>query len=163
RADVRHRLVPEGAAGRDRRGRSGPPPRHDPFRLLRQVGAVARILPRLHRPVLRVHARVPGRPEAPEAEVTDFPPNATKHLNAHALKAGATVVGIADAAAFDAHAPAKHRPSDLLPGARTVVVVGGAQPRAGDWVATSPWLLSTMGTTERIQGVGRRLAQTIES
>jgi ABC-type cobalamin/Fe3+-siderophores transport system ATPase subunit len=45
----------------------------------------------------------------------------------------------------------------------TVVVVGGAQPRAGDWVATSPWLLSTMGTTERIQGVGRRVAQAIES
>jgi hypothetical protein len=44
-----------------------------------------------------------------------------------------------------------------------VVVVGGAQPRAGDWVATSPWLLSTMGTTERIQGVARRLAQAIES
>ena len=92
-----------------------------------------------------------------------FPANATKHLKTLALKFGATVVGVADAAAFDAHAPAKHRPADLLPGARTVVVVGGAQPRAGDWVATSPWLLSTMGTTERIQGVGRRLAQAIES
>src|SRR5436309_14826124 len=89
--------------------------------------------------------------------------NATQRLKSIALMAGAAVVGIADAAAFDAHAPAKHRPADLLPGARTVVVVGGAQPRAGDWVATSPWLLSTMGTTERIQGVGRRLAQSIES
>src|SRR5690349_19620600 len=95
--------------------------------------------------------------------MSDFPSDATKRFKALALKSGATVVGIADAAAFDASAPAKHRPGDLLPGARTVVVVGGAAPRAGDWVATSPWLLSTMGTTERIQGVGRRLAQAIES
>jgi len=94
---------------------------------------------------------------------TDFPADATTRFKALALKSGATLVGVADAAAFDAHAPAKHRPVDLLPGARTVVVVGGAQPRAGDWVASSPWLLSTMGTTERIQGVGRRLAQAIES
>jgi hypothetical protein len=89
--------------------------------------------------------------------------SATKRFKALALKSGATVVGVADAAAFDAYAPPKHRPADLLPGARTVLVVGGAQPRAGDWVATSPWLLSTMGTTERIQGVGRRIAQAIES
>jgi hypothetical protein len=89
--------------------------------------------------------------------------SATTHVKTLALKAGATVVGVADAAAFDAHAPAGHRPADLLPGARTVVVVGGAQPRAGDWMAASPWLLSTMGTTERIQGVGRRVAQAIES
>jgi epoxyqueuosine reductase QueG len=92
-----------------------------------------------------------------------LPAQATERLKSFALSAGATVVGIADAAAFEAHAPAKHRPGDLLPGARSVVVVGGAQPRAGDWVATSPWLLSTMGTTERIQGVGRRVAQAIES
>jgi hypothetical protein len=95
--------------------------------------------------------------------VTDLLPGASKQIKTVALKAGATVIGVADAAAFDAHAPAKHRPADLLPGARAVVVVGGAQPRAGDWVATSPWLLSTMGTTERIQGVGRRVAQMIES
>jgi hypothetical protein len=95
--------------------------------------------------------------------MSDLPPRATERLKSFALGAGAAVVGVADAAAFDAHAPANHRPGDLLPGARTVVVVGGSQPRAGDWVATSPWLLSTMGTTERIQGVGRRVAQTIES
>ena len=95
--------------------------------------------------------------------MTDLPAHATERLKSFALSAGATVVGIADAGAFEAHAPPKHRPGDLLPGARSVVVVGGAQPRAGDWVATSPWLLSTMGTTERIQGVGRRVAQAIES
>jgi epoxyqueuosine reductase QueG len=91
-----------------------------------------------------------------------FPPDATKRLKTTALQAGALVCGVADAAAFDAHAPAGHRPADLLPGARTVVVVGGAQPRAGDWLASSPWVLQTMGTTERIQSVGRKLAQYIE-
>src|SRR5262245_66592546 len=35
--------------------------------------------------------------------------------------------------------------------------------RSGDWAASSPWVMQTMGTTERIQGVGRRLAQYIES
>jgi hypothetical protein len=44
-----------------------------------------------------------------------------------------------------------------------VVVVGGAAPRAGDWLATSPWILQSMGTTERIQAVGRKVAQYIES
>src|SRR4030095_13128373 len=90
-------------------------------------------------------------------------PGATAKLKSVALKGGATVCGVADAAAFDARAPEKHRPGDLLPGARTVIVVGGSQPREGDWAATSPWVMQTMGTTERIQGVGRRLAQYIES
>jgi hypothetical protein len=89
--------------------------------------------------------------------------NAAEVLKAVALKAGATVCGIAPAEAFAAHAPERHRPEDLLPGARAVVVVGGAQPRAGDWRATSPAVLQTMGTTERIQSVGRRMAQYIES
>ena len=92
-----------------------------------------------------------------------LPPNATATLKSVALKSGAVVCGVADAAAFAARAPEKQRPDDLLPGARSVVVVGGAQPREGDWAATSPWVLQTMGTTERIQGVGRRLAQYIES
>jgi hypothetical protein len=92
-----------------------------------------------------------------------LPPGAETTLKSVALKGGAVVCGVADAAAFDAHAPAGHRPADLLPGARAVVVVGGAAPREGDWAATSPWVLSTMGTTERIQSVGRRLAQWIES
>ena len=91
----------------------------------------------------------------------DLAPDATQRLKAAALKGGATVCGIADAAAFEARAPAGHRPADLLPGARRVVVVGGAQPRAGDWMAASPWVLQTMGTTERIQAVGRRLAHFI--
>ena len=95
--------------------------------------------------------------------MSELLPGATAALKSAALKAGASVCGIADARAFDEHAPPKHRPADLLPGAQSVVVVGGAQPRAGDWAATSRAVLETMGTTERIQSVGRRLAQLIES
>ena len=95
--------------------------------------------------------------------MADLPPGAAAKLKSVALKGGAAVCGVADAAAFDARAPEKHRPGDLLPGARTVIVVGGSQPREGDWAATSPWVMQTMGTTERVQGVGRRLAQYIES
>jgi hypothetical protein len=73
--------------------------------------------------------------------VSDLPPNATATLKSVALKSGATACGVADAVAFDAHAPAKHQPGDLLPSARSVVVVGGAQPCEGDWAATSFWVL----------------------
>jgi hypothetical protein len=90
-----------------------------------------------------------------------LPVDAKKRVREAALGAGAVVCGVADAAAFDAHAPSGYRPADLLPGARAVVVVGGAQPRAGDWQA-SRWVLETMSTTDRIHSVGRRVAQTIE-
>jgi hypothetical protein len=90
-----------------------------------------------------------------------LPADAKQRIHDAALRAGAVVCGVADADAFDAHAPAGHRPADLLPGARAVVVVGGAQPRAGDWHA-SPWVLESMGTTDRIHSVGRRIAQQIE-
>jgi hypothetical protein len=78
------------------------------------------------------------------------------------LKAGASVCGFADASAFEAHAPARHRPVDLLPGAKAVIVVGGAQPRAGDWMAASPWVMETMGTNDRIHSAARRVTQFVE-
>lgn len=91
-----------------------------------------------------------------------LPLDAKQRIHDGALRAGAVVCGVADASAFGPLAPAGHRPGDLLPGARSVVVVGGAQPRAGDWIA-SPWVLESMGTTDRIHSVSRRVAQMIES
>src|SRR5262245_26804905 len=163
--DLRDRILPEGPSRDRERGRSRPSADHDLRRLLHEEPRGARLLPRFDRPMLRVHARVSRRPKAPEAPLMsdDLPPGAAAALKSAALKAGAVVCGIADAAAFDAHATPGQRPTDLLPGARSVVVVGGAQPRAGDWAATSRAVLETMGTTERIQSVGRRLAQLIES
>jgi hypothetical protein len=93
--------------------------------------------------------------------VAGLPANARDRLRDAAFRAGAVAFGVADAAAFDALAPPGHRPGDLLPDARVVLVVGGAAPRAGDWLA-APSVLETMGTSERIQAVGRRLAQYVE-
>ncbi|MGH7753354.1 MAG: hypothetical protein ACREN5_11115, partial [Gemmatimonadales bacterium] len=91
------------------------------------------------------------------------PENAKEILREQAKRAGAAVCGVAAASAFDAHAPTGHRPADLLPNAKSVVVVGGAAPRAGDWIAGSPWVLESMGTSDRINAVARRMAQFIES
>lgn len=54
-------------------------------------------------------------------------------IKAIGLRAGARVVGIAAATAFDAYVPEGHRPVDMLPGATSVVVAGGDGPTAGAW------------------------------
>jgi len=56
-----------------------------------------------------------------------------EEIKAVGRRAGARVVGIAAASAFDAHAPEGHRPADMLPGAKAVVVAGGDGPTAGAW------------------------------
>ena len=86
---------------------------------------------------------------------------AREELDAFARKGGALVSGVAAAVAF-AEAPAGAHPADLLPGARSVLVVGGAQPRAGDWASPIPGHLETMGTSERINSLGLKLAKYIE-
>ena len=92
-----------------------------------------------------------------------LPESAKEVLREQAKRAGAVVCGVAPAGAFDTHAPAGHRPADLLPNAKSVVVVGGAAPRAGDWISASPWVLESMGTSDRINAAARRIAQFIES
>jgi epoxyqueuosine reductase QueG len=82
-------------------------------------------------------------------------------IKAEAQKGGALVCGIAAAGAFDA-APEGARPADLLPGARAVVVLGGAQPRAGEWASPHPAVLHTMGTSDRINAAARRVSVFIE-
>jgi epoxyqueuosine reductase QueG len=91
-----------------------------------------------------------------------FDPAAAKEeLRKEALRGGALVCGVADAAAFTA-APEGHRPGDLLPGARTVVVVGGGAPRAGDWASPLHEHQETMGTSDRINSLGLKIAKLIE-
>lgn len=74
---------------------------------------------------------------------------------------GALTVGVADAHAFT-EAPEGYRPEDLLPGAKTVVVLGGSPPRAGDWISPLPELQETMGTGDRVNAMGRKMASFIE-
>lgn len=87
---------------------------------------------------------------------------ATEELKAFALEGGGLVCGVADAKAFD-EAPEGSRPRDLLPGARRVVVVGGNPPRAGDWASPLAEHQETMGTSDRINSLGLKLAKYIES
>ena len=56
-----------------------------------------------------------------------------EQVKAVGRKAGARVVGIATVEAFRAKVPEGHRPEDMLPGARSVIVAGGDGPTAGAW------------------------------
>ncbi len=94
----------------------------------------------------------------------DAPPNLQaiqESLKAYALKNGALCAGVAPAEAFD-EAPEGFRPADLLPNAKSVVVVGGAQPRAGDWISPVHEHMESMGTSERINALALKLAKQIE-
>lgn len=86
---------------------------------------------------------------------------AKENLRAIALKSGAMALGIAPARAFTA-AEEGHAPEDLLPGAKSVIVVGGAQPRAGDWQSPNYQHMEVTSTTDRVASVGNKLAQYVE-
>ena len=57
----------------------------------------------------------------------------TERVMSVGKKAGGLVVGVASVDAFNEFVPEGHRPSDLLPGARSVVVAGNQGPTAGAW------------------------------
>jgi len=78
-----------------------------------------------------------------------------------ARKGGALVTGVADAGAFAA-AMAGQRPTDLLPEAKTVIVVGGAPPRAGDWQVPNYLHMETTSTSDRMFALANRIAQFVE-
>ena len=113
--------------------------------------------------MLRMYACVPNWPTGTKTKVTSM--NMTTHPDAEEIKAelsglamkrGARVFGVADPAAFSA-APEGYRPDDILPNARSVLVVGGAQPRAGDWQSPNYQhmeLTSTVSCIARSEGLG---------
>ena len=84
-----------------------------------------------------------------------------RELGELAKKAGALASGVADANAFTA-AMEGQRPTELLPGCKTVFVLGGAQPRAGDWASPSYRHMETTSTSDRVTAMGNRIAQHIE-
>lgn len=86
---------------------------------------------------------------------------AKEELAAFARKSGALVVGVASAAGFG-DVPPGQAPGDLLPKANSVVVVGGAPPRAGDWACPIPEHTETMGTGDRINSLALKVAKFIE-
>ena len=78
-----------------------------------------------------------------------------------ARKAGALVFGVADPDQFTA-APEGRRPKDLLPGAKSVIVIGGAKPRAGDWASPKFQHMELSSTNDRITAIAMKLSHTIE-
>ena len=82
-------------------------------------------------------------------------------LKTKAAGGGALVFGVADADSFEA-APEGYRPEEILPGARSVVVLGGAKPRAGDWRSPNYQHMELSSTNDRITALCMRLAHTIE-
>lgn len=57
----------------------------------------------------------------------------TERLKDVGMRAGALVVGVAAAEAFNDFVPQGHRPEDILLGAQSVVVAGSRGPTAGAW------------------------------
>lgn len=57
----------------------------------------------------------------------------TEGLKKIGLRAGATLVGVASADVFNEFVPEGHRPEDILPNAKSVVVAGNQGPTAGAW------------------------------
>jgi epoxyqueuosine reductase QueG len=91
---------------------------------------------------------------------TDFA-RARAEIGGIAKQSGALVWGVAAADAFD-DAPEGRRPFDLLPKAESVLVVGGAQPRAGDWQSPNYQHMEVTTTSDRIQGLALKLARVLE-
>ena len=84
-----------------------------------------------------------------------------QELDKLARKGGAVITGVADATAFT-DSPEGQRPTDLLPKARVVYVVGGAQPRAGDWLSPVYQHMETTSFGDRMHNLAQRLSRYIE-
>ncbi|MEM7095853.1 MAG: hypothetical protein AAF567_22815 [Actinomycetota bacterium] len=104
---------------------------------------------------------------APAAPITD---RAGTELDADEVKAmilggakrrGATIAGVADPALLDGQ-PEGMRPVDLLPQTKTMIVLGGAAPRAGEWSSPRSEVLETLGTADRIGVTASAVARQIE-
>ncbi len=87
--------------------------------------------------------------------------SAKSELASIAAKGGALVSGIAAADAFE-NAPVGRKPEDILPRAKSVFVIGGAQPRAGDWQSPNYQHMEVTTTGDRVQTLALKLAKVIE-
>jgi epoxyqueuosine reductase QueG len=87
----------------------------------------------------------------------------TGQIKQFALESGASVVGIADPCAWDEHVPEGHRPYDILPDARSVVVVGSRGPTAGAWRSPQHRLMEVNGYDFRNDAAIHKVANLIES
>lgn len=86
----------------------------------------------------------------------------TQQIKQLALDAGADVVGIADPRAWEEHVPEGYRPYDILPGARSVIVVGSRGPTAGAWRSPNHRVMEINGYDFRNDAASHRIADAIE-
>ena len=86
----------------------------------------------------------------------------TQQVKQLALDAGGDVVGIADPRAWDEHVPRGHRPDDILPGARSVIVVGSRGPTAGAWRSPNNRVMEVNGYDFRNDAAIHHIADMIE-
>lgn len=86
----------------------------------------------------------------------------TEKIKQFALNAGANVVGVADPRAWEEYVPEGHRPYDILPGARSVVVVGSRGPTAGAWRSPKHRLMEVNGYDFRNDAASHGVADMIE-
>ena len=95
------------------------------------------------------------------AESTDNN-DAASRIKEVAIKAGIDVVGIAPVQRWDDAAPEGHRPADILPGARSVIVLGARGPTAGSWKSPDHRFMEVNGYDFRNDLIVQILADYIE-
>jgi epoxyqueuosine reductase QueG len=86
----------------------------------------------------------------------------TRRVKEVAINAGIDVIGIAPVERWDDAAPKGHRPADILPGARSVVVVGARGPTAGAWKCPDHRFMEVNGYDFRNDLVTHIVADYIE-
>jgi len=69
----------------------------------------------------------------------------TDTIKSLALEAGGDVVGVAPVGRWDEFVPEGYRPDDILPGAKSVVVVGTRGPTMGAWKCPDARLMEVNG------------------
>ena len=78
-----------------------------------------------------------------------------------ARKRGAEVARVGDPALLEDAEPGL-RPSELLTNVKSMIVLGGAAPRAAEWESTRVEVMETVGTADRMTALGSSLARHIE-
>ena len=80
-----------------------------------------------------------------------------------AFSLGARAVGIAAVDSINHFAPVGYRPDDLLPGALSVIVLGGNEPTAGAWKSGTNRVLGSIGyNRSQMAAAARRMAYFVE-
>ena len=86
----------------------------------------------------------------------------TRDVKEFALRTGADVVGVADPRAWDEHVPEGYRPDDILPRAKSVIVVGSRGPTAGAWRSPNHRVMEVNGYDFRNDAAIHQVADMIE-